>query len=93
MKLKPITKNLLQVSSLKNEAEKLANKYPQTTPVALDVTQNHSELKKLIKDHQCVISLLPYTYHPLVASMCIKSKVNMVTASYMSKQMEGLHEA
>ena len=38
-------------------------------------------------------SLLPYTYHPFIAELCIKYKVNMVTASYLSKQMQELHEA
>ncbi len=38
-------------------------------------------------------SLLPYAYHPMVAQICIKYKVNMVTASYLSKQMQELNEA
>lgn len=81
------------VSSIKSEADKLANKYPQTTPVVLDVTKNADELKNLVQDHQCVISLLPYAYHPMVARMCIKHKVNMVTASYLSPEMSALNEA
>jgi alpha-aminoadipic semialdehyde synthase len=80
------------VSSVKNEADRLASKYPQTTPVTLNVLENNADLKKLIKSHQCVISLLPYIHHPLIAQMCIKYKVNMVTASYLSKQMEALHD-
>ena len=37
-------------------------------------------------------SLLPYAYHPSVAELCIKYKVNMVTASYLSKPMMDLHD-
>ena len=49
------------VSSIKSEADKLANKYPQTTPVVLDVTKNADELKNLVQDHQCVIRLILFS--------------------------------
>ena len=81
------------MSALKNEADKLANKYPNTMPMLLDITRSNEELKKLIKDHNVVISLLPYTFHPSIAELCIKYKVNMVTASYLSKPMMDLHDA
>lgn len=71
--------SLTVVSALKNEADKLANKYKQTSPVLLDVTRSRDELEKLVKSHQCVISLLPYTYHASVAELCIKYKVRAHT--------------
>ena len=43
------------VSALKNEADKIANKYQNVTPVLLDVTRSNEELEKLIKNHQIVI--------------------------------------
>lgn len=80
------------VSAIKNEADKIAAKYSQTYPVSLDILRSPEELEKLIKNHQIVISLLPYAHHPTIAELCIKYKVNMVTASYLSKQMQELHE-
>lgn len=36
------------------------------------------------------LSMLPYSFHPLIAKQCIKRKVNMVTASYLSPAMKEL---
>ena len=47
----------------------------------------------MIGDHDLVISLLPYTFHPMVAKLAIERKVNMVTASYLSPGMEELDSA
>lgn len=79
-------------SALKNQADLLASKYSQTIPHLLDIERSQEELEKLIKSHQVVISLLPYSLHPRIAELCIKYKVNMVTASYLSKQMSDLDE-
>ena len=38
-------------------------------------------------------SLLPYALHPDVAKLCIKCRVNMVTASYLSPAMAELDNA
>lgn len=81
------------VSALKNEADKLGSKYTQTNAMVLDVTRSQEELEKLIKNHQVVISLLPYSFHPSIAQLCIKYKINMVTASYLTKQMQDLHDS
>ena len=43
------------VSAIKNEADKVASKYPQAHPVSLDVLRSPEELEKLIKNHQIVI--------------------------------------
>jgi len=40
-----------------------------------------------------VYSLLPYALHPDVAKLCIKCRVNMVTASYLSPAMAELDSA
>jgi len=81
------------VSALKNEADKLASKYQNTYPILLDINRSQEELEKLIKNHQIVISLLPNNLHPSIAQLCIKHKVNMVTASYLSKPMQELNDA
>ncbi len=79
-------------SALKKELDKLAAKYTQVVPTMLDVTRSKEELEKLLKNHQVVISLLPYSFHPSIAELCIKYKVNMVTASYLTKPMQNLHD-
>uniref|UniRef100_A0AAX7TWC3 Alpha-aminoadipic semialdehyde synthase, mitochondrial n=1 Tax=Astatotilapia calliptera TaxID=8154 RepID=A0AAX7TWC3_ASTCA len=75
-------------SMLLSQAEELAAKYPNTIPVMLDVSSQEGHLDSLVRDHDLVISLLPYSFHPLIAKHCIKRKVNMVTASYLSPAMK-----
>lgn len=70
--------SLTVVSALKNEADKLANKYKQTFPMLLDITRSRDDLEKLVKNHHIVISLLPYSHHASVAELCIKYKVKIL---------------
>jgi len=60
--------------------------------VALDVTQNDaaSRLDELVKNTDLAVSLLPYTYHPMVAEACITHRKNMLTTSYVSPAMRAL---
>jgi alpha-aminoadipic semialdehyde synthase len=37
-------------------------------------------------------SLVPATYHSLVAQLCIDAKKDMVTASYISSEMQALDQ-
>ncbi|XP_026094901.1 alpha-aminoadipic semialdehyde synthase, mitochondrial [Carassius auratus] len=80
-------------SNLLNQAEDMAARYPNTIAVMLDITRQEGHLESLIKDHDIVISMLPYAFHPHVAKQCIKMKVNMVTASYLSPAMKELQKS
>uniref|UniRef100_A0A665TQ18 Alpha-aminoadipic semialdehyde synthase, mitochondrial n=1 Tax=Echeneis naucrates TaxID=173247 RepID=A0A665TQ18_ECHNA len=80
-------------SVLLRQAEELAAKYPNTIPVMLDASSQEGHLDSLIKDHDLVISILPYSFHPLIAKHCINRKVNMVTASYLSVAMKELQSS
>uniref|UniRef100_A0A1A8QTP6 Alpha-aminoadipic semialdehyde synthase, mitochondrial n=2 Tax=Nothobranchius pienaari TaxID=704102 RepID=A0A1A8QTP6_9TELE len=80
-------------SSLLKQAEELAAKYPNTIPIMVDVSSQKGHLDSLVKDHDLVISMLPYSFHPLVAKHCINRKVNMVTASYLSPGMKELQSS
>lgn len=80
-------------SVLLRQAEELAARYPNTIPIMLDAGSQESRLDSLVKDHDLVISLLPVSFHPLVAKHCINRKVNMVTASYLSPEMKALHSS
>ncbi|HEX7503000.1 MAG TPA: saccharopine dehydrogenase C-terminal domain-containing protein, partial [Acidobacteriota bacterium] len=57
--------------------------------VAVDV-ENDQALAALIKDHDIVISLLPWIHHVKVANMCLEHGKDMVTTSYVSEGMKKL---
>ncbi|XP_065498878.1 alpha-aminoadipic semialdehyde synthase, mitochondrial isoform X1 [Caloenas nicobarica] len=80
-------------SVMKEQLEQLTNKYSNVTSVHMDVLKHEEELSSLVKKHDLVISLLPYSAHPLVAKKCIDSKVNLVTASYLTPAMKQLQES
>ncbi len=60
------------------------------TAIGLDVSDG-DKLSKLISKHDIVISLLPPTLHPLVARFCITHRKHLITASYVSPEMQALH--
>jgi len=49
-------------------------------------------LDDLVKTHDLIVSLLPYTHHVTVAERCIAHKKNMLTSSYVSPEMKKLDE-
>ncbi|MGA2586537.1 MAG: saccharopine dehydrogenase C-terminal domain-containing protein [Candidatus Aminicenantales bacterium] len=49
-------------------------------------------LNKVIAGADVVVSLVPYTFHPLVAETCIALRRNMVTTSYVGEAMRALDE-
>ncbi|RVE71268.1 hypothetical protein OJAV_G00050070 [Oryzias javanicus] len=87
------TTQVTVASVLLKQAEELTVKYPNTIPVMLDASSQEGHLESLVKDHDLVISMLPYSFHPLIAKQCIKNKVNMVTASYLSPAMKELQSS
>jgi len=52
--------------------------------------ENESALKQMIDESDLAISLLPPSFHPMVAAKCIELKTNMVTTSYVSPAMKEL---
>ncbi|XP_062439268.1 alpha-aminoadipic semialdehyde synthase, mitochondrial isoform X2 [Rhea pennata] len=80
-------------SVMKEQLEQLTRKYGSVTPVHMDVIKHEKNLSSLVKKHDLVISLLPYSVHPLVAKKCINNKVNLVTASYLTPAMKELQES
>nr|XP_056702670.1 alpha-aminoadipic semialdehyde synthase, mitochondrial [Euleptes europaea] len=80
-------------SVMKDQLEQLAKKHSSTVPVVMDVTKDEERLSSMVKKHDLVISLLPYSFHPLVAKKCIDSKVNLVTASYLTPAMKELQKS
>ena len=50
-------------------------------------------LEASIREHDLAVSLLPYAYHPVVARLCVKHGVHMVTTSYVKQAMADLDAA
>ncbi|MBU1101342.1 MAG: saccharopine dehydrogenase NADP-binding domain-containing protein [Bacteroidetes bacterium] len=71
-------------------ATEMVGNNPNGTITDLDVNDTKS-LSDLIKKHDLVISLLPYTFHYKVAGICLEHKKHMVTTSYVSAEMRALH--
>lgn len=72
-------------SQIKEEADRLANKFPGIKSTFLNVTENPNNLAEFVRNSDVVISLLPYALHGLVAEKCIENKTHLVTASKLSR--------
>ena len=69
-------------SHLKEEADRLAYRYNNVESLYMNVLENQENLAKLCEESDCVVSLLPYALHGLVAKYCVEGKTHLVTASY-----------
>lgn len=74
--------------SEQNAKEKI-NGHPSGKPLRFDI-QDESLLKSEVKNADLVISMLPAHMHLPVAQECVHHKKNLVTASYVTKEMHEL---
>ncbi len=82
----------LTVTSLVIEdAVKLVGGDPNGVAQTLDLSED-TALASLVEDHDLVISLVPYSFHPQVARHCLAAGKNLITASYVSEEMEALDQ-
>ena len=72
-------------------AEKLINQHPNGQAIAFDVFDKQQREKE-IKKADIVVSMLPARFHIEVAKDCLRLSKNMVTASYVSNEMQALHK-
>ncbi len=88
---KSTTENLhITVGDLNLEsAQKLVGKHQNASAIALDVFDANSR-EEAVKNADIVVSMLPARFHIEVAKDCITFGKNMVTASYVSKEMQAL---
>ncbi|NJW53011.1 saccharopine dehydrogenase family protein [Salinimicrobium oceani] len=70
-------------------ATKLAGDHPRAKALTLDIFQKE-EREQAVKDADIVISMLPARFHIEVARDCLRFGKNMVTASYISDEMQDL---
>jgi len=70
-------------------ARKLVAGHPRGQAELLDISDK-AALAAAIGRADLVVSMVPYTFHPVVASLAIEQGKNMVTASYVSPAMREL---
>lgn len=71
------------------KAEALVKGYKNGRAEQLKIEED-GHLDGLIEKCDLAISLVPYTYHVSVAKHCLRHKKDMVTTSYVSKDMKAL---
>jgi saccharopine dehydrogenase-like NADP-dependent oxidoreductase len=72
-------------------AQKLTSSHPNGRGILLDVF-DHQQRKQAVKDSDIVISMLPARFHIEVARDCISYGKHLVTASYISDDMQQLDQ-
>lgn len=77
--------------SLENAQEHIKN-HNNATAITLDIF-NDKDRKKAVQNSDIVISMLPARFHIDVAKDCIEYGKHMVTASYISNEMQALDKA
>eukprot|EP01134_Creolimax_fragrantissima_P007426 CFRG7426T1 len=96
----PVVDYLLNVQNIRvtiagvqiEEANKLARGRDNVSVLNFNVSNcNETDLNQLIGGHDVAISLVPAPLHPKIAEACISAGTHLVTASYVSEQMQHLH--
>jgi len=72
-------------------AQRSVDGHARCTAISLDILDS-SVLEEALKEASIVISMLPARFHMVVARTCLKLNKNMITASYVSKDMGDLHD-
>lgn len=72
-------------------AKKLIGNHKNAEAILLDIF-NEASRKNAIKDADIVVSMLPASLHIEIAKDCILYEKNMVTASYVSPEMQALND-
>ncbi len=70
-------------------AEAIVGAHPRGSAVFLDI-QDEVSLKKKVAENDLVVSMVPYSFHPILGRISIEAGKPMVTASYVSPAMRAL---
>ncbi|MBF0201687.1 MAG: saccharopine dehydrogenase NADP-binding domain-containing protein [Desulfamplus sp.] len=76
---------------MEEKARELIGNSPSGKAVAMDAASGEM-LGRAVVDSHVVISLLPWTLHPMVAKLCLEHKKHLVTASYVKEEMQAMDE-
>ncbi|MGB9905899.1 MAG: saccharopine dehydrogenase C-terminal domain-containing protein [Candidatus Saccharicenans sp.] len=93
----PLIEYLLQFAEVElkvadidlERARSLVKDHPRGRVYQLDL-QDRPALVELISEAEVVVSMVPYTFHPYVAEICLEQRKHLVTASYVSPAMKAL---
>lgn len=93
----PLVEYLLALKDLKvivadideRRARQLVDSHPNGEARKLDLNDREA-VARLISEVEVVASMVPYTYHPYIASFCLEYGKHLVTASYVSQAMKEL---
>jgi len=78
---------IIQISDFDTKNLKFfIKKYPKIITKIFDVNDK-KQREKIVINQSIVISMLPAKYHFLIAIECLKSNINLVTASYISDEL------
>tara|TARA_B100001057_G_scaffold196527_1_gene197313 strand:+ start:100308 stop:101570 length:1263 start_codon:yes stop_codon:yes gene_type:complete len=78
---------VIQISDFDTKNLKFfTKKYPKIKTKIFDVNDK-KQREKIVINQSIVISMLPAKYHLLIAIECLKSNINLVTASYISDEL------
>ena len=80
------------VSALESEVRGLETMRPNVNGRVVNVGKDKETMSRLVQDNDLVVSVLPATMHVPIAKQCILHGRPLVTASYVSAEMQALHE-
>jgi saccharopine dehydrogenase-like NADP-dependent oxidoreductase len=79
------------VSNTPERAEQMAGGHPQGK-VSFWEASDEETLDRMVAGHDLTVSLLPYTFHVMVAKHCLRHRKNLVTTSYVKPEMKALDQ-
>ncbi len=71
------------------KARQIIGAHPNGQALNLDV-RHHEALSAQVADADIVISLLPWSLHPMIARLCLERQSHLVTASYVKAEMQAM---
>jgi saccharopine dehydrogenase-like NADP-dependent oxidoreductase len=83
---------VIMASRTVSKAERMIAGHSHGKAFALDM-QDEGKLAPFIRDCDLAVSLVPFSFHPVVARLCIAQRKPMVTTSYVSPAMQELDGA
>lgn len=76
---------------IQSKAEEMIQGHPNGRAIGWNA-DNTPALSEMVSNHDLTVSLLPWTFHIMVAKQCIAHKKNMLTTSYVKPEMKALDQ-
>ncbi|KAA3671446.1 alpha-aminoadipic semialdehyde synthase [Paragonimus westermani] len=84
---------LTVVSNLQDELASISQNFPKIQARNVNVLEDTKMLNRLVCEHDLVISLIPWKFHPTVVEECVKQKRNLLTASYCTPVLRDMESS